>query len=294
MTECSTGHAGGSDLFADTVQRAIGYGAMRLTGDQVWGPPPDPAEALRLLRLAYDSGVRVIDTAWYYGPGITNPLIAKALYPYADDLLLVTKAGNSRGNDRSWVPALTPADLRAACERDLRELRISELPLVLLRWHPEPGDQQRFLEALGAMLELREEGKLRRLGVSNVTFVQLELARAHAPIAAVSNALSLNNRRDLPTLRRCGELGLVYFAYYPLLTGSVLRRPALQQTSRRLHITPAQLAIAWLCAQSPWLVPIPGTASIPHLKENVEAQRIRVPERVLAGLEARVPDDLVS
>ena len=278
----------------DGPNSLIGFGSMRLTGEGIWGPPSDPRAAVDLLLLAYDLGVRVIDTAWYYGPDVTNELIARAFPRYPDDLLIVTKVGNSRTKDRSWAPALSPSELRVACERDLQALCVSELQLVLLRWHTSIDRQERFEDALGTMLDMQSEGKIRRIGLSNVSPTQLEVALSMTKVAAVSNGLSLNNRRDLATVRRCTEIDILYLPYYPLLAGSLLRHPVLQHVSMACGITPAQFALAWLCAQSPCVVPIPGTADVLHLRENIAAQEMELPNSLLKDVEARIPGDSLS
>jgi pyridoxine 4-dehydrogenase len=262
----------------------IGYGTMQLTGPGVWGPPPDWREAVALLRLAYDLGVRLFDSAWYYGPGVTHRLIAEAFRPYPSDLVLVSKVGNSRGADRSWVPALAPSQLREACHRDLRLLQVERLPLVLLRWHPAPADGTSFEAAFSTMLELQEAGSIDRIGLSNVTRYELDQALESSPVAAVSNSFSINNERDVEVLRRCAALSIPYLPYYPLLSGDVVRRGAVQRIARSLGLSPAQVAIAWLRAQAAIIVPIPGTRNPSHLRENVEAQRITLPVESLEAL----------
>lgn len=265
--------------------RTIGLGTMQLAGRGAWGPPPNWLEAVAFLRVAYDWGVQLFDTAWYYGPSVTHKLLAEALYPYPDDVVLVTKAGNSRRSDKSWKPALTPGGLRSACEKDLQLLRVEALPLALLRWHPRPGDGDAFAEAVGVMLRLKEAGKIRRLGLSNVEMRHVAVADATTPIAAVSNAFSLTDRRDVGILQWCKLRRVPYLPYYPLLGGDVLRRPVVELVARDLGATPAQVALAWLRLQSPVIIPIPGTRSLRHLKENVEAQQLVVPEQQMKALE---------
>lgn len=169
----------------------IGYGTMQLTGEGVWGPPSDWSQAVSLVRTAYDLGVRLFDTAWYYGPQVTHRLLVDALYPFPEDVVVLTKAGNSRGRNGSWVPALTAADLVYACEQDLRLLRLETLPLALLRWSPMPGDDEIFLEAVQVMLSLKTEGKIGNIGLSNVHQRHIDSASAILDVAAaVSNAFT--------------------------------------------------------------------------------------------------------
>lgn len=263
----------------------LGYGTMQLTGHGVWGPPPDWRASLDLLRLAYDLGVRIFDSAWYYGPEVTHRLIAEALSPYTPDLVVVTKAGNSRGADRSWTPALEPQQLRDACETDLRLLRLQVLPLVLLRWHPQPCDDDDFIEAVATLLQLYDAGDIAQIGLSNITVRHLDLASQLLPIAAVSNAFSIAAQREADVVDWCTARRVPYLAYYPLLGGDVIRRTALQRAARELRVTPAQVALAWLRAQSPMIIPIPGTRNLRHLEDNVGAHRIVLPTERLAALD---------
>lgn len=267
---------------------------MQLTGPDAWGVPPDRADAIDLLRCAYDWGVRLFDSAWYYGPGVTHDLLVEALSPFPDDIIIVTKAGNSRGPGRSWIPALTPNDLRAACERDLSWLKVEVLPLALLRWQPRQGDESAFLDALATMLELRDAGKIIGVGLSNVTLRHLTTALALAPIAAVSNSFSLIARRETRVLDVCNREAIAFLPYYPLLGGDVLRRPALQAMARRHGITPAQLALIWVKSRGPSVIPIPGTQDKRHLRDNIEACRIEVTRDELSLLSDLVEPGLAS
>ena len=249
----------------------LGFGTMQLTGAGVWGAPADPAGAVTLLRDAYERGVRLFDSAWYYGPGVTHRLLAEAFRPYPDDLVLLTKAGNSRGPDRSWRPVLTPAALRDACEQDLKLLGLEALPLVLLRWNPSEDDGAAFLDAVRTMAGLQREGKVVQVGLSNVRLRHIEFARAVLNVAAVSNAFSVGDQRDRDTLSACSVAGTPYYPYYPLLGGADLHRPAVEAVARESGATPAQVALAWVLAQSSVIVPVPGTRDRGHLRENVEA-----------------------
>lgn len=272
----------------------VGFGTMRLTGDGIWGPPPDRSAAIALLRLAFDLGVRLFDTAWYYGPGVTSPLLAESLGAHRREVVVVTKVGNSRTRDRGWAPAQSPNNLKEACERDLRELRLDALPLVLLRWHPAGAGEQAFERALETLLMLQSQGKIMDIGLSNVTTAELHLALSMTQIKAVSNGLSLNNRGDLPTVRECERRGILYLPYYPLLAGSLLRNSALRRMAAEVGITAAQFAIAWLRGQGQCVVPIPGTSNPDHLRLNVAAQRIRLPDDMVAAAERSVAGQSVS
>lgn len=246
-----------------------------------------------MLRRAVELGVRVIDTAWYYGPDVANELVAEALAPYPDDLVLVTKLGGAREDDRSWRAALTAAELRAGCERDLRLLGVDVLPLVHLRWMGAAGEEVgaegggpavSFDDALETMLVLQAEGKIQRIGLSNVTLDQLETALSRTPVASVSNLYSVTRRSDDAVLDRCAEAGIAYLPFFPLAIGHVGEDAALLEVSGRVGATPAQVALAWLLVRSPVMLPIPGTSSLAHLEENVTAAGLRLPDEALAAL----------
>jgi len=265
---------------------------MHLTGPGIWGPPPDPDQAIALLRLAYEWGVRIFDSAWYYGPNITHQLLAEAFSPYPSDLVLITKAGNSRTNERGWAPALGAEALRNAIHNDLRLLRLDSVPLALLRWQPRLNDDAAFLEALSVMVAMRESGKIDRLGLSNIELHHLQLAQSTTSIEGISNAYSIRNQHDTEVLTSCAENDIPYFPYYPLLGGEVLARSIVQKVARELSATPAQVAIAWLRAKSPVIVPIPGTSRVKHLKENIEAYSLVIPEPLMNALTSPpVPPD---
>jgi aryl-alcohol dehydrogenase-like predicted oxidoreductase len=265
----------------------MGYGAMRLPGPGVWGPPGDRTEALAVLRRAVELGVRVIDTAWYYGLDVANELIAEALRPYPEDLVLVTKLGGARGDDGSWYGAVSDAELRAGCERDLRVLGLDSIPVVHLRWM---GDQAAggtsFAHALGTMLDLRAEGKVQRIGLSNVTLDQLEDALAVTDVASVSNQYGVGLRDDQPVLDRCTAAGIPYLPFFPLVAGGaggvaggaggVAGDDPLATVAARHGLSRAQTALAWLLARSPVMLPIPGTSRVAHLEENIAAASVRL------------------
>jgi aryl-alcohol dehydrogenase-like predicted oxidoreductase len=277
---------------AGTIQIAgrdlprMGYGAMRLPGEGVWGPPKDRDQAIAVLRRAVDLGVRVIDTAWYYGRDVSNELIAAALRPYPEDLLLVTKLGGARRDDASWYPALDDAGLRAGCERDLRVLGLEAVPVVHLRWMgEESGSGVTFADALGTMLDLQREGKIERIGLSNVTLEQFEYARTVTDVATVSNLYAPTQRADQPTLDRCTEAGIPYLPFFPLAMGRVGADETLATVAERRGVTPSQVALAWLLQRSPIMLPIPGTGQIAHLEENVAAAALTLTEDDLVQLD---------
>jgi len=280
--------AGTLSLAGRDVPR-LGYGTMRLTGPHIFGPPADRAEAVRVLRRAVELGVRVIDTSWYYGPYVANEILAEALHPY-DDLVLVTKLGGARRDDASWYSALTPDELRMGCEHDLRLLRVDSVPVAHLRWMP--GADVPFDEALGAMIGLRDEGKIQHIGLSNVSPEQIDAALPVTPLATVSNAYSVVDRKDEATVDRCAREGIAYLPFFPLGASpvrsgaGVTAQDVVAQVAKRLDATPTQVALAWLLQRSPTMVPIPGTSSVAHLEENVAAAGLSLPADVVAELDA--------
>ncbi len=273
----------------DTIQFAgvevprIGYGTMRLPGPGVWGPPRDRDAAITVLRRAVELGVRVVDTAWYYGPDVADELVREALHPY-DGLQIVTKLGGSRGPDKSWLPALTPAELREGCERDLRLLGVDSVAACHLRW--VDTDATTFDEALDTLCRLQDEGKIGAVGLSSVTLEQLDAARERTDIVCVSNSYSYVDRSDAPVLGRCAELGIPYLPFFPLGVGSVRRNEVLASVASELEASPVATAIAWLLATSPVTLPIPGTTSVAHLEENVAAGSLTLTPEQLQRLAA--------
>lgn len=276
--------AGSLSLAGRNVSR-LGYGTMRLPGPHIWGPPADRDEAIHVLRRAIDLGVRVLDTAWYYGLDIANELVAAALRPYPDDLVIVTKLGGARHEDGSWYSDVTAAGLRAGCERDLRVLGLDAIPVTHLRWSGR-DEAVPFEEALGTLLDLQREGKIEQIGLSNVTLEQLDSALALTPIATVSNPYSLWARDDEPVLDRCARAGIAYLPFFPLAAGALERQQVVASIAREFNATPAQVALVWLLARSPVMLPIPGTGSVAHVEENVAAASLRLPAEALRRLEA--------
>jgi len=280
--------AGTLSLAGRDVPR-LGYGTMRLTGPHIFGPPADRDEAVRVLRRAVELGVRVIDTSWYYGPYVANEILAEALHPY-DDLVLVTKLGGARRDDASWYSALTPDELRAGCEHDLRLLRVDSVPVAHLRWMP--GATVPIDEALGAMVGLRDEGKIQHIGLSNVTPEQIDAALAVTPLETVSNAYSVVDRKDEATVDRCASEGIAYLPFFPLGASpvrsgaGVTAQDVVAQVGKRLDASPTQVALAWLLQRSPTMVPIPGTSSVAHLEENVASAGLALSPDDVAELDA--------
>jgi len=279
----------------------LGFGAMQLPGPGVWGQPCDPVAARAVLRRAVELGIHLIDTAWYYGPLVANQWIAETLYPYPDHLMIATKLGGSRRSDASWGVALRPEQLRQGCDTDLRSLRLDRIELVHLRW--TRGTDVPFRESLDAMLALQAEGKLRHLGVSNVTLAQLRDALARTPLASVQNLYNVaagprrlarlpeavvEDQQDVLAL--CEARGVAFLPFYPLAIpyAGPLAAPAVAAIAARRGCSEAQIAIAWLLARSPAMLPIPGTRSLDHLEQNWAARTIALdPDEIAAITAAR-------
>jgi pyridoxine 4-dehydrogenase len=286
MTTQITADAAGTVRLGDLEVPRLGFGAMQLPGPGVWGPPTDRDEAIRTVQRAIELGVRVIDSAWYYGLDVANEVIAAAIRPYPEDLVLITKLGGARADDGTWVSGLTPEGLRAGCERDLRVLGIEAVPVVHLRWAETALIS--FNEALDVMLELQAEGKIQRIGLSSVTGEQVSAALAKTPIASVSNHFGPAEQSDAATLDLCAEQQVAYLPFFPLGAGraAAATDDALGAVAAKHSATPAQVAIAWLLARSPAMLPIPGTSKVAHLEENVAAAALRLDAEDLADLSA--------
>jgi aryl-alcohol dehydrogenase-like predicted oxidoreductase len=268
-----------------TVNR-LGFGAMRLTGDGVWGEPRDPAECRRVLRRAVELDVNLIDTADSYGPEVSERLIAEALYPYPEALVIATKGGLTRSGPNQWHPNGRPEHLRRACEGSLARLRLERIALYQLH-RVDPAVP--LEESLGALIELRDEGKIALIGLSNVSVDQLGRGRALTPIASVQNRYNLIDRADEDVLAECERDGIAFIPWFPLATGELATRAGvLARTAERHQATPAQIALAWLLQRSAVMLPIPGTASVKHLEENLAAARIELSADEVRELE-RVP-----
>jgi aryl-alcohol dehydrogenase-like predicted oxidoreductase len=265
-----------TDLGGRRVRR-MGFGAMQLAGPGVFGPPRDREAAIAVLRRAVELGVNHIDTSQYYGPTVVNELIRDALYPYPDDLALVTKVGARRDEEGRWLQANSPAELQAGVEDNLRTLRVERVHVVNLRIVGVEGSGVPRPDQLAALEELRRAGTIGHIGVSNVTLEGLELALEHVEVAEVQNAYSVLDRANEPLVDRCAELGIPFVAYFPLgsaFTGGPARlaaAPAVPAVAQRHGATPAQVALAWLLARYDRMLLIPGTQSVAHLEENVAA-----------------------
>ena len=279
----------GSDLLELVGSRVprIGYGTMRLTGPGVFGPPADPAEARRVLRRALELGVRVFDTAWYYGPDIPNQLLAETTRSFPDDLVIATKLGWGYDNGGRLVAAHTPEQLRAGMERDLRLLGTDAISIVHLRWSGDRSVSESFRRALATMIEMREERKLRHIGLSNVGPAQLEYALTTTEIASVSNSFSVADQADGEIVDFTAGHGIAYLPWLPLRAGSAEQMRSLSAWGEALNASPAQVALAWLLQRAPNIVPIPGTSTVKHLEENVGALNTLLPEAAMHELNPR-------
>ncbi|MEU1968758.1 aldo/keto reductase [Micromonospora sediminicola] len=260
----------GGDLRVDR----LGYGAMQLTGPGVWGDPKDPAEAVRVLRRAYELGVTFIDTADSYGPFVSEMLIREALHPYAEDLVVATKAGLTRSGPGDWRPVGRPEYLRQQCELSLRHLGLDCIPLYQLH---RIDEKVPLADQLGELALLKQEGKVRHIGLSEVSVEQIEQARAITPIVSVQNLYNLADRSAEDVLTHCERNDLAFIPWFPIATGN-LARPGgpLDAISTSHGASPAQLALAWLLRRSPVMLPIPGTSSVAHLEENVAAAEVEL------------------
>ncbi|HUL50018.1 MAG TPA: aldo/keto reductase [Gemmatimonadales bacterium] len=258
----------------DHVVRRLGFGAMRLTGSGVWGEPPDRAAAIAVLRRAVELGIDLIDTADSYGPEVSERIIAEALHPYPPGLVIATKAGFDRPGPGRWVTNGNPAHLIAACEGSLKRLKLERIELFQLHRIDQnvPLDDQ-----LGALARLQAEGKIRFVGLSEVTVGDIERVRRTLPIISVQNLYNVANRSAEPVLRYCEHEGLGFLPWYPLNTGKLARaQGALERIAARHNASSAQIALAWLLRRSPVMLPIPGTSSVKHLEENVAARTLQL------------------
>src|SRR5215470_4467847 len=265
MTDSDGAAAAGTiEIGGDLVVNRLGFGAMRITGNGIWGEPPDADQARATLRRAMELGVNFIDTADSYGPEVSERLIAEALYPYPEDLVIATKGGLVRPGPGRWDPDGRPEHLREACEGSLRRLRLEQIPLY--QFH-RPDPRVPFGESIGALIELQREGKVRHIGLSNVTVEQLREAQRIAPIVSVQNRYNHADRGSDPVLDACEQEQLAFLPWAPIQDHESNR--AVQDVARSHDASIHQVVLAWLLARSPVMVPIPGTGSVAHLEENI-------------------------
>ena len=284
MTEGRTG------IFrlGDKPVRRMGYGAMQLAGPGVFGPPKDHGTALAILREAVALGVNHIDTSDFYGPHVTNRLIREALHPYPDDLVIVTKVGAMRGADASWNPAQSPAELTRAVHDNLRNLGVDVLDAVNLRvmGNIHTPSAESIAAQFTALAELQRQGLIRHLGLSNVTSAQVAEARTIAPVVCVQNNYNVVHREDDALVDELTAAGIAYVPFFPLGGFTPLQSDRLNRVAAKLEAKPMQVALAWLLARSSNILLIPGTSSRAHLRENLAAASLALPDHVLAELES--------
>ena len=269
-------------LGGTTTINRLGFGAMRLTGNGIWGPPDDPDEAIRVLQRAVADGVNFIDTADSYGPFVSEELIFKALHPYPDDLVIATKAGLTRAGPNDWRAVGRPEYLRQQCELSLRRLGLERIELF--QFH-RPDPQVPLAESIGELKLLQDEGKIHHIGLSNVSVAQMEEAQRTAEVVSVQNLYNLVDRSAEDVLKQCEQQGLGFIPWFPLATGKLAGSGGpLDQISREIGAAPSQLAVAWLLRRSDVMLPIPGTSSVEHLEDNLEAARIELTDEQFEAL----------
>jgi pyridoxine 4-dehydrogenase len=285
----SANQLGGSFTFPGrkvNVNR-MGYGAMQLAGPHVWGPPRDREQAIAVLREAIAAGVNHIDTSDFYGPHVTNQIIKEALHPYPDDLVIVTKVGARRGEDASWIPALSRQELISGVEDNLRNLGVDALDVVNLRVGGLQTPIEGSIEAhFSVLAELKAQGKIRELGLSNVNAAQIGEAQKIAPVIGVQNFYNLANRDDDSLIEHLASQGIAYVPFFPLGGFTPLQSSTLDSAAASVNATPMQLALAWLLQRSPNILLIPGTSSLQHLRENLAAPQLKLTLEIVEQLDA--------
>lgn len=283
-TSTTTASAAGSlTIGGDLSVNRMGFGAMRLTGPGIWGAPADPEECKAVLRRGVELDVNFIDTADSYGPEVSERLIAEALYPYPKGLVIATKGGLVRPGPGRWEPDGRPEHLREALEGSLRRLRLDQIDLYQLH---RPDPKVPFEESVGALANMQKEGKIRHVGLSNVTPEHLTRAQRIVPIVSVQNRYNLTDRASEVVLDACERSGLAFLPWGPLAEGTLLQTGSvLEQIAQRHGATPAQVSLAWLLQRSPSMLVIPGTSKIAHLEENVAAAGIRLTDQEFAELD---------
>lgn len=276
----------GTFQLGDRVVNRLGYGAMQLAGPGVFGPPADREAAVAVLREAAAAGVNHIDTSDFYGPHIVNRLIRDALYPYPENLVLVTKVGAARGADASWIPALEPADLIGGVHDNLRNLGVEALDVVNLRVGGVHGPSECSIgRQFETLAELQRKGLIRHLGLSNVTSSQLAEARAIAPVVCIQNHYNLVHRADDRMVDEMAAQNIAYVPFFPLGGFTPIQSSTVSDIAARLEATPMQVALAWLLQRSPNVMLIPGTSSVAHLRENLAAAALALPDDVTDELD---------
>ena len=277
----------GTGTLGDRQVYRLGYGAMQLAGPGVFGPPADPENAVRVLQAAVDAGVNHIDTSDFYGPHVTNQLIRRALHPYSDDLCIVTKVSARRDEKGNWLPAMSPSELTQAVEDNLRNLKLDVLEVVNLRSMLSPhGPAEGSLEEpLTTLLELKERGLIRHIGLSNVTATQVADAQKMTPVVCVQNQYNVANRQDDELIDALAAQNIAYVPFFPLGGFTPLQAQELNDIAAELAATPMQVALAWLLQRSANILLIPGTSSLQHLEENLAAAALTLPAAALSTLD---------
>jgi aryl-alcohol dehydrogenase-like predicted oxidoreductase len=278
-TSITAAAAGNIDVGGDLTVNRLGYGAMRVTGKGIWGEPADRDEAKAVLRRAVELGVNFIDTADSYGPDVSETLIAEALHPYPDDLVIATKGGLERTGPGQWPSNGRPEHLIAACEGSLRRLRLDQIPLYQFH-RPDPAVP--LTESIGALNQLKEQGKIRHIGVCNVTEHELEVAQRVATIVSVQNRYNASDQATDSIIDRCEQEELVFLPWAPIL--DLDSNQVVQELAVRHNATPRQVALAWLLARSPVVLPIPGTGSVSHLESNIAAAGLELTRQEVAAI----------
>jgi pyridoxine 4-dehydrogenase len=282
MSDRIVSRSAGTVTLGDMTVNRMGFGAMRVTGKGVWGPPADPEECRRVLRRAVELGVNFIDTADSYGPHVSEEQIGEALFPYPDDLVIATKAGFARLGPNRWDPDGRPEHIREAIEGSLRRLRLERIDLYQVH---TPDRKVPYAETVGAFRDLQQAGLVRHVGVSNVSVEQLGVARDIAEVVSVQNRYNLTDRASEPVLETCAREGLGFIPWYPLATGK-LAGEAIERVAERRALTPTQVGLAWLLQHSTVMLPIPGTSKVGHLEENVAAAEAELTDEDIRDLEA--------
>ncbi len=281
MADPTATSAGTTDIGGDLTVNRLGYGAMRITGNGIWGEPPDLVEAKAVLRRAVDLGINFIDTADSYGPEVSETLITQALHPYSDDLVIATKGGLVRTGPGQWPADGRPGHLKEACEGSLRRLRLDQVPLYQLH---RPDPKVPIEESIGALVGLKDEGKIRHIGVSNLNEGQLRKAQRLTPIVSVQNRYNMSDRSSESMVDLCEEEQMAFLPWAPIQDTD--RKGALHRVADAHGAQPRQVVLAWLLARSPAIVPIPGTGSVSHLESNVAAAGLRLDASEVEALSA--------
>jgi pyridoxine 4-dehydrogenase len=277
-TQPTAAAAGTIDVGGDLTVNRLGFGAMRITGRGIWGDPPSHDQAIATLRRVVELGVNFIDTADSYGPSVSEELIAAALFPYPDDLVLATKGGLVRPGPNRWEPDGRPSHLRAACEGSLRRLRLEQIPLY--QFH-RPDPRVPLAESIGEIAALKDEGKIRHVGVSNVTEAQLREAQRIVPIVSVQNRFNATDRQSASIVDLCEQEQLTFLPWAPVQEAD--RNPAVAEAAQRHGVSERQVVLAWMLASSPSILPIPGTGSVSHAEENIAAAALELsPDEIAA------------